>query len=512
MIKPMPSPTLTLRWMACLAVLLPLPCLALAAADDEAPRLWALKPVVRPDVPTGLSTSPNPIDAFIAAGYQAQGPEAGRSGRQEDLAPPRLPRPDRASADARRTGRLSPGPVAGRLREGGRPAPRQRAARRPLRPALARRPALCRRRRADDRRARHLSLARLGDQRAQRRPALRPVRPRAVDRDTGRRPGPRCRAPASAAGWSPGPTISSRSGSSPAATSSARQERPGTADRRRRDGLHRLHGPDRRLRQVPRPHVRSDHAARLLRHEGAVRSAGGPEGDAGDPGGDLRQRQGDRRGRSEASGPRRADRRADRSLPEEAPRRPRRDAARRTCRPSSASRRRSARPPSRRSPTTTSRCSGSTPARSRRSCRPPSGSNTTSCSGSSTRLATAAGASLPAFWTVEVDPKRALEKSYILTSGDPDRPEKDHEVEPGWPFAPPAIDFREGRIEAFSDWLTAPENPLFARVAVNRLWQWHFGEGLHRTPSDFRPAGRDARRTRRSSTGWPPSSSRAASA
>ncbi len=95
------------------------------------------------------------------------------------------------------------------------------------------------------------------------------------------------------------------------------------------------------------------------------------------------------------------------------------------------------------------------------------------------------GSSLPAFWTVEVDPKRATEKSYILTSGDPERPEKDHEVEPGWPFAPAEIDFREGRIEAFSDWLTASENQLFARVAVNRLWQWHFGEGLHKTPSDF---------------------------
>ena len=32
------------------------------------------------------------------------------------------------------------------------------------------------------------------------------------------------------------------------------------------------------------------------------------------------------------------------------------------------------------------------------------------------------GASIPAFWTVEVDPKKELEKSYILTSGDPDRP------------------------------------------------------------------------------------------
>jgi hypothetical protein len=94
-------------------------------------------------------------------------------------------------------------------------------------------------------------------------------------------------------------------------------------------------------------------------------------------------------------------------------------------------------------------------------------------------------APLPAFWNVEVDQLKALEKSYILTTGELDRPEKDHEVAPSWPFAPAKIDFRDGRVEAFSDWLTAPENPLFARVAVNRLWQWHFGEGLQKLPSDF---------------------------
>jgi hypothetical protein len=99
------------------------------------------------------------------------------------------------------------------------------------------------------------------------------------------------------------------------------------------------------------------------------------------------------------------------------------------------------------------------------------------------------GPGLPAFWAVEVDPKRAAEKSYLLTSGDPERPETDHEVGPGWPFAPARVDFSEGRVEAFSDWLTAPENPLFARVAVNRLWQWHFGEGLLKTPSDFGTLG-----------------------
>jgi uncharacterized protein DUF1553/uncharacterized protein DUF1549 len=99
------------------------------------------------------------------------------------------------------------------------------------------------------------------------------------------------------------------------------------------------------------------------------------------------------------------------------------------------------------------------------------------------------GNTLPAFWTVETDHAKELEKSYILTSGDFERPEKDKPVEPGWPFAPAKIDFRDGRIEAFSDWLTAPENPMFARVGVNRLWQWHFGEGIEKNPSDFGKLG-----------------------
>ena len=98
-------------------------------------------------------------------------------------------------------------------------------------------------------------------------------------------------------------------------------------------------------------------------------------------------------------------------------------------------------------------------------------------------------AALPVFWTVEIDRKKELEKSYILTSGDPLRPQKKNEVGPGWPFAPAKIDFRAGRVETFADWLTARENPLFARVAVNRLWQWHFGEGLQKTPNDFGKLG-----------------------
>jgi hypothetical protein len=92
---------------------------------------------------------------------------------------------------------------------------------------------------------------------------------------------------------------------------------------------------------------------------------------------------------------------------------------------------------------------------------------------------------LPSYWTVEEDKSLLAEKTYILTTGDPKRPEKDKPVEPGFPFMPESVDFREGRREAFVDWLTAPSNPLFARVAVNRIWQWHFGQGLQRVPSDF---------------------------
>jgi hypothetical protein len=41
------------------------------------------------------------------------------------------------------------------------------------------------------------------------------------------------------------------------------------------------------------------------------------------------------------------------------------------------------------------------------------------------------------------------------------------------------------RRRALADWLAHPDNPLPARVLVNRLWHWHFGQGIVRTPSDF---------------------------
>ncbi len=50
---------------------------------------------------------------------------------------------------------------------------------------------------------------------------------------------------------------------------------------------------------------------------------------------------------------------------------------------------------------------------------------------------------------------------------------------------PPLESATTQRRKALAEWIATPENPLTARVMVNRIWQYHFGRGLVPTPSDF---------------------------
>ena len=54
----------------------------------------------------------------------------------------------------------------------------------------------------------------------------------------------------------------------------------------------------------------------------------------------------------------------------------------------------------------------------------------------------------------------------------------------------PAAEKGSGRLE-LAQWITDPANPLTARVMANRIWQFHFGAGIVKSPNDFgctRPA------------------------
>ena len=81
----------------------------------------------------------------------------------------------------------------------------------------------------------------------------------------------------------------------------------------------------------------------------------------------------------------------------------------------------------------------------------------------------------PSYWTVEEDKALLKQKSYVLTTGDPaKRPKRTNPSSRAFRFSRRISISRDGRREGFVEWLTAPANPLFARVAVNRIWALAF--------------------------------------
>jgi hypothetical protein len=101
--------------------------------------------------------------------------------------------------------------------------------------------------------------------------------------------------------------------------------------------------------------------------------------------------------------------------------------------------------------------------------------------------------------TLETDDKvglRLFHRRQALTIHRLNRGELSKPGELTAPGVPPALlsaerpqDFKgvapTMRRAQFARWLTSPDNPLTARVLVNRVWGWHFGQALVRTPNDF---------------------------
>lgn len=83
---------------------------------------------------------------------------------------------------------------------------------------------------------------------------------------------------------------------------------------------------------------------------------------------------------------------------------------------------------------------------------------------------------------------KSPETTYVLRRGDAEQ--RIGEIGPAVPAVFQSTDdlqqlSDQDRRLALGKWLTAAENPLTARVMVNRLWQGHFGRGLVETPNDF---------------------------
>jgi len=78
-------------------------------------------------------------------------------------------------------------------------------------------------------------------------------------------------------------------------------------------------------------------------------------------------------------------------------------------------------------------------------------------------------------------------KTSVLERGAYDRPGE--EVVPGVPTAFSSSGAVGGNRLDLAQWIVEPQNPLTARVVVNRIWQQLFGTGLVRTSEDFGTRG-----------------------
>jgi hypothetical protein len=78
--------------------------------------------------------------------------------------------------------------------------------------------------------------------------------------------------------------------------------------------------------------------------------------------------------------------------------------------------------------------------------------------------------------------------AFLLKRGNYDQPGEPVSMATPKELPPFPADLPRNRL-GLAKWLTRPENPLFARVAVNRLWQLAFGKGLVETSDNFGTQG-----------------------
>jgi len=90
--------------------------------------------------------------------------------------------------------------------------------------------------------------------------------------------------------------------------------------------------------------------------------------------------------------------------------------------------------------------------------------------------------------TMVMSERASPRPSFVLGRGD--YRNKTVEVKPGTPAMLPAMPAGLPRNRlGLAQWLTSAENPLTARVTVNRFWQLYFGTGLVKTAEDFGSQG-----------------------